>query len=80
MAKVLTNKIKLNVCNGVIIEMTQFSDGSFILERNKGEKWFVASSLENGCFHLQENLENGEIDDICDCSNMVETLYKMAWL
>ena len=60
------------------ITMTQFCDGSMILEKNENDRWFV-STLSDGCFYLQENLEDGEIRDLGFKDNLPEALIALAW-
>lgn len=52
----------------------------FIIERNKGEHWFVCHNDGKEKYYIQENKEDGEITDICSVGTLCEALYKMAWL
>lgn len=73
------NKANLFVA-GVKIEMTQFSDGLIILEKNEKDKWFVSTQDKDGNFYLQENLEeDGEVREMGHVDNLPDALYKIAW-
>ena len=72
-------RISIKACNcPVEIEISQLSDGSLLLEKNENGKWFVTTG-EKGFFHLQENLENGEIINMGYVDNLPEAIYKIAW-
>lgn len=64
---------------GAKICMTQFFDGSIILEKNEKDRWFVSTLDNDGKFYLQENLDDGEIVDLGSTDNLPDALYKLAW-
>ena len=72
------NVITIKTCGGTEIDVTQFSDGKLLLEKNLGERWFVSTQFDD-CFYLQENLENGEIIDMGFKDNLPDALRAIAW-
>ena len=74
-----TSEIVYLVVSGANIAMTEFADGSMILEKNEHDRWFVSTKDKDGKYYLQENLEDGEIIDMGYTDNLPEALYKLAW-
>lgn len=64
---------------GAEITLTQFADGKIVLEKNEGERWFVSTQENDGNFYLQENLIDGEINDMGFVDNLPDALYRIAW-
>lgn len=72
-------RISIKACNSQVeIEITQFPDGNLMLEKNENGKWFVSTECD-GCFYLQENLNDGEIRDMGFVNNLPEAIQKIAW-
>lgn len=74
-----TSEIVYVVVSGAKIAITEFCDGSMILEKNEKDRWFVSTKDKDGKFYLQENLEDGEIVDLGVTDNLPNALYKLAW-
>lgn len=70
--------IRINV-SGAELTLTTYEDGTFMIEKNEGGKWFVSSQDLEKTFWLQENLKDGGIRDISKQKNLVSALHAIAW-
>lgn len=65
-----------NVPDDIVIE--EMGDGTLMLQKNVGDRWFVSTQDKDGKFYLQENLSNGEIIDMGHQCHLFDAIRAIA--
>ncbi len=74
-----TKSINIKACNvpeDILIE--DMADGTMMLQKNVGERWFVSTQDWDGKFYLQENLDDGDIIDMGYTTHLFDAIRAIA--
>ena len=64
------------VPNDILI--VDMGDGTMMLQKNVGDRWFVSTQDKDGKFYLQENLDDGEIIDMGHTTHLFDAIRAIA--